>query len=675
MKKTFHYILTVAMMVGLMQVSAQGAENNSITIGIGGADVKDNTGLYQEQTWSSGDFQGGIEDLNLYGDGFALEGFHAMGDEGDYGMDLTVDLSDSSELRIKSSHFRKYFSDTGGYYEGFDPSSYSLDKELHLDIGSFLIELELNDEDSPWSLVMGYELKYKDGTKSLLEWNSISQSGTRKYIYPSTKDIEEMTHVVSADVRYETDTILVEDRLSYEVYDSDTSRSDLVPAALAGRAEDQGHPVRDDDSKHGMLANDIRVEKWTSEQTMLSAGYIVLNMNGDAKFAMAYTPANGVYSSHAKFYEIDSIDLDRVSHVFNANVLHIPSEDWTLTAGLQAEISKDEVTAHNNLKHGNPASASFDHLVEVESEIDALIFSELLEARYTGIEGMTWYANAKLVQDSNELKELMVDHDGAQELNRDTDALNLNSKARLGVTATPSSRATLGFYYQYANIDNDYDHKIDEESAIGVEAEGYSGNIQALKSDTHEAVAKLNYRICSNVRTSLKYQFVSTVGEQTSAPKVGGGGGTQDNYEYDANIVSLSTTIVPSAKSHLTAVLQYRDTLSKIPELASVTTLSDHTADALVVILNSFVMLSDATDLSLNYVYTMADNDQENPKGLPVVAKFDKHSMAATVDHDISETLGCKLTYAVDIFSNDHYINDEADYTAHGLYASVTKVF
>ena len=231
----------------------------------------------------------------------------------------------------------------------------------------------------------------------------------------------------------------------------------------------------------------------------------------------------------------------------------------------------------------------------------------------------------------------------------------------------------MGLYYQYLNIDNDYDHKIDEASAVGVEAIGYSGNIAALKSDTHEVAATLNHRISAGLRTSLKYQLVTTVGEQTSV--IEGGTATQDNYEYDANIVSLSATIVPTAKSHLTAIVQYRDTISQIPELNDVTALADHEANALSVLLNAFMMYSEATDLSLNYVYTMADNDQENSKGLPVVAKFDRHSLAATIDHDISETLGCKLTYAVDVFSNDHYINDEADYTAHGMYASVTKVF
>ncbi|MDA0322092.1 MAG: hypothetical protein O2923_05165 [Verrucomicrobia bacterium] len=300
------------------------------------------------------------------------------------------------------------------------------------------------------------------------------------------------------------DNLTIEDNARFQIVDFDSSRSDFVPTRLNGKAEPQGHPVSADDTAYHQFQNTLTAEKWISERTLVSGGYMFLKQSGDAQYDMAYTSENApgepvAYSSHAKFYAVDSSDLDQISHIASANSLMLLSEDLVLTVGVQAEFTENETLLEDNLRHGNPPS---DHIVEVDTDIDAVVLRENIEARYLGIDGMTVYARGDLVQDQYDLFEQTLDHRGVQELRRDTEADITRARGRVGVTAAPAG-LKLSAYYQYEDRDADYTHNIDEEER-GDEGDGYSGHIYGLESEGNEFVVKASKRLAKGASVSQR---------------------------------------------------------------------------------------------------------------------------------------------------------------------------
>ena len=71
-----------------------------------------------------------------------------------------------------------------------------------MDIGRAWIEFGITVPDAP-RIVLGYELQFRDGTKSMLEWGPVVQNGFVRSIYPASKNISERTHIVKLDVSYQ----------------------------------------------------------------------------------------------------------------------------------------------------------------------------------------------------------------------------------------------------------------------------------------------------------------------------------------------------------------------------------------------------------------------------------------------------------------------------------------
>src|SRR6185295_15493393 len=77
-------------------------------------------------------------------------------------------------VQVGFEQYREYYSDAGGYFPGFDPSMYSLDRDLHLDVGRAWANFVLTLPDKP-RILLGYEYQYRNGSKSLLQWGDVGK--------------------------------------------------------------------------------------------------------------------------------------------------------------------------------------------------------------------------------------------------------------------------------------------------------------------------------------------------------------------------------------------------------------------------------------------------------------------------------------------------------------------
>ncbi len=645
----------------------QGGEfSGALSLMFGGYNVSGDSELFTAHRWHNDDVVGGIEDFTFRQGSLSLEG-SVIFNERDYRLALTLTPRENVTIRAGIENYTRYFDDTGGYYQGL---SYSLGEDLFLEIGKIWAEIELTFEELP-TIIIGYENRYKEGTKSYLEWNSDAFTG--KQIYPATKDIDENVHILKLDLSDDFNGFEFANNLRYEIYDNNTSRSDLVPAGLAGAAEPQGHPVKEDDREYDMLSNAFTVEKWLTDQLFFSAGYLTVHHDLTADFAMAYEPTNGVFGSHDKFYEANGLELDQESHVFSLGTFYLPVETISLSFGFQMEDTVTDSGGHENLRHG---SGPTDEFADVESEIDTLIFQENIEIRYSGLPFSSIYAKATFWQDNYDQIEERFDDTGVQEFLRDTEADNDEQQYRIGFSTSPMTRLFLNTYYQRTRKNNDYVHKGNDFDATPSAGEGYEiGFINDLDHETDELAIKLSWRAANWLNTSFKYQLVRTdIDNNTKFVSTTSPGGNASSGDYQSHVYSVSAILTPISRFYFSTVLSVQDTRTRIPAIDAPAILDNYDGDVYTFLTSARYIFTSATDVLIGFNYSSTDNEQSNLSGLAQASDYNSESWSVTFNHRFNNSLSGKLRYESYRFRDSNYSND-ADYTAHGLFGGLAMNF
>ena len=90
----------------------------------------------------------------------------------EYRFRLQVEQRELGFVRFGFEQYREFYDDTGGFHPAFTPPSFSLHRDLHVDIGRAWAEFGLTVPDWP-RVVVGYEFRYRDGAKSILEVTKI----------------------------------------------------------------------------------------------------------------------------------------------------------------------------------------------------------------------------------------------------------------------------------------------------------------------------------------------------------------------------------------------------------------------------------------------------------------------------------------------------------------------
>jgi mono/diheme cytochrome c family protein len=191
----------------------------------GGTTVDGDEARFREHWWRPDGWNGGasrIEFTNHWSkvSKLTLEGRALLND---YHVSLRLDRKDLGFASFGWEQYRKYFDDSGGYYPAFDPSVFSLDRDLHLDMGRAWAQFGLALPSWP-RLVLGYEYQYRDGEKSTLEWGSATDGLETRNIYPGSKTIHERVHILTFDLDHEIEGYRIEDNFRGEFYDVKTER-------------------------------------------------------------------------------------------------------------------------------------------------------------------------------------------------------------------------------------------------------------------------------------------------------------------------------------------------------------------------------------------------------------------------------------------------------------------
>ena len=601
-------------------------------------------------------FTGGIEDFTLdQRTGKDIE-VHAEGHvlfgEQDYKLQLEITKPQAWFFRTHFSQYRKYYDNTGGVYSytGFPSLSFSLGRDLYLDIGNFSVDFGLTLPNLP-QITLGYERQFKDGTKSLTGWSGVTGGATSRKIYPTFKGIDEVVDIVKLSVEHDINIFHVADDLRYENYRNKTARAEsgtvtlpvLTPASVSTYYENFSHDA---------FVNTFRVESQVNEKIYCSLGYLFTTLTGGDSLRVQTLPA----AAGSRQYYSNLIALDQRGHVLNGSAMFGPFNGLTINCGIQAESTSNK--ARNDVNLQTQGGAAVPVISNTSSE-EGMI-EENFGLRYTKIPFTTLYLDTRCRQGTIDEGEIQAVNSAFQ---RQYETVVNSEDIRIGFNTSPINRMTLSGYYRYNNSDYEYQNNTDPSQRA---------NIGEQKFATHELSTKLTVRPFSRLNLSLKYQLVSTAIDTTSMRSPTGvynGQTTSDSGQYDSHIYTLSATYTPMDRLYLTGLVSYQTACTFSRDYSN-PIVQPFVGDVYSVMGSFGYAIDKKTDLTGDYSVSWAKNNQANAAiALPLGANYTQHAATLTLSRQITPKIRAQLRYGFYQY-NDLAVAGLNDYTAHLIMAS-----
>ena len=648
---------------------------------LGWISVSGNERVFREHYWQREGWGGGLERFELREQTgpestVTVKG-RALRD--DYGVTLTLEKKNVGFARFGFDQYRKYYSDSGGYYPALDPSIFRLDRDLYLDVGKAWVDFGLTLPHWP-RMTVGYEYQYKDGEKSTLQWGSVTQ-GTEplldpliidartRNIYPASKTIREDVHVLRFDLDHEIGGVRIEDTFRGEFYDSKTARDNLTYVPGAGSMTSTRIQEGQD---YFRGANSIRLEKQFTSWFLGSGGYLFSKLNADSTFAL--TPQ--VISGPALFLEdmnSQRIILGVESHIFNLNALWGPWEGLTLTTGVQSEWTRQEGMGSATLNLVPPGGAAIPFPLDLRSDLDKSTVDENAALRYTRIPFTVLFGEARLQQES--VGHFEEQAGGIRDFLRNTDETSRLRDFRFGFNTSPWQRVSFGSHYRARDKQTSYDHLTDE--SFGAPNEGYSAFIRAREVYSDEVEARVVVRPANWLKTTFTYRLVASDFRTETDPVPGAlpddisPGGWILAGVRDANVYSFNAVITPFRRMYLSTTCTLQDTRTETKANNS-PYIVPYRGDVYSWLSSANFVLNEKTDLHLSYYFSYADYGQSGETaGLPLGIQYQRHGVQAGISRSLAKYFKVRLQYGF-------YYYDEPssgtinNYTGHSVFATVT---
>lgn len=630
--------------------------------------VRGNESQFRQHQWMREGWRAGFESFELIEQvapdtKYTLSG-RVMPD--DYLAQLLVEKQERGFARFGFEQFRKYDVDTGGYYPGFNPSIYSLNRDLHLDVGRAWADFGLTLPDWP-RFVLGYEYQYRNGDKATLQWGAVTDGVEFRNIYPAYKEIDERTHVLKFDVDYNLAGWLFADSFRGEWTDLNTRQYDTPfydPALQVQDTVQQGW-------RAFQGANTLRVERQFKPWLFSSAGYLYSHLSGDADFSLNEAIPGVV---DLRRYTAQRIELERQSQVANGNVLLGPWQSASLVLGVQGEW-----TRQNGDLDGTEFIAPANSTNSAMTGIDKVVVDESIGLRYTRLPFTTLYTEARLQQETLDQSEDVVG-DLPPTFLRDTDAHSNAFDVRGGFDSSPLRWLKLGAFYRWRDRSTAYDGTAYDTSIPPNPFQGYPAFITDRDLQTDEVEARLTLRPQSWWKAMFTWRLVATDYQTTTkpvsvnAPNDASPGGQIYAGDYDAQIFSVNFTLTPWRRFTSFATVSYQN--------VSNSTVDDPTGavvpyrgDVWSLLLHGRYVLTKKTDVTAGYTFSSADFQQNNfATGLPLGIDYHLHGLQIGLVSRCTEKLTTKLQYGFYRYTEPSS-GGANDYTANAVFVSLNWQF
>lgn len=612
----------------------------------------------------------------------------ALGGQEDYRVAMTIERRDLGFIRTGAEQYRLWSDDLGGHNPALTPQVFSLDRDLHMDVGRAWFDAGLTLPNWP-RIVAGYEYQNKDGEKSLLEWGSVSSaSGAARKIYPSWKEIDEQVHIMKLNVSQEINGFRWEDDFRAELYDLETRRHDVLEFSLDKDALEKGVVVKEAQD-HFQAANSVRLERQALDWLYVSGGYLFTILDGEAAFRQStfLTPTATIpIFPDDKFWFSQRLLLDQTVHMFNLNALAGPWDGLNFYGGVQNEWMRQHGLGNVRLDEGVGLPGFEPEPVLVDSDLDKAAVEERVGMRYTGIPLTVLFAEARWDQQSIGQFEEQVGGDHA--FLRDTDASSQLQEYKTGFAISPWVPVSWETQVKFKENDSGYNHRRDE--AFGGPNVGYSAFIRSRRVESEEVETKLVLRPARWLKTTLSYRLVAsdyhTATDPVIVPEViipglppfpasiTTPGGEVFAGNYDAHVFSLNNTLNPWTRWRFSGTFSYQKARTSTAR-ASFPGVVDYQGDVYSALTEAAFHLNAATDLDAGYNFSWANFSQgQYAAGQPLGIEYRRHEAHAGITRRFQKSITARLQYAFYRY-DEPTLSGAADFTAHGVMGLLSFVF
>ena len=626
--------------------------------------VKGNENKFRQDWWIKDGWSGGVEDamynqklnknwqLNLQG--------RAIFDEEDYKLRLEIVNPEIGFVRGGFTAFRSYDDNVGGFFRGFAPSSFNLDRDLFLRHGDIFAEVGVTLPNLP-KLTLGVERQIRDGQKSLLEWGAVTQGFTTRNILPSYKDIDETVDIFKVDVEHDIKSVHLADQFRYEHYRDNTKRFDASTNLITNAGKSV--TVRED-YHHNEFYNAFRMDQHVNDKVYWSLGYLFTTLDGGGGLSIDTQPFNTPFDRDW-VTRVIAVDLD--SHVVNLNTLFGPFAGCSIAAGVQAEKTDTRGLTDAFLTELTGGGAINSPEALIHSSDNKRSLEETLGLRYTKIPFTTLYAEGKWNEQQIDLDERETQN-AILDFARKTDTDIFRQDYTVGFNTAPIPRVTFAGRYRHSIDNNDYEHTLDT-------AAGYPAFLTGQDFITDEVMSKLTWRPCRYFNASLRYQLVATdIKTTTEAIPLLAPGGRLTSGNFDASIYTVSVTVTPLSRLYVTGLFSFEDTRTATFANGNPAVI-DYVGNVYTIMGAAGYALDKKTDLNVEYTYSRSDNFTDNSAaGLPLGLDYQRHGLLVGLTRRISDHVIARLRYGYYAY-NETGNGGISDYIAHLASASCTVRF
>jgi hypothetical protein len=633
---------------------------------IGWIDVQGDKAKFRELQGVNEGFSGGAEEFSFTQqtsptEKFSLSG-HVIAPDRDYKLNLAVDEADHGFIHTGFEEWRKYYDDSGGYDSVAIPPELSLNQNLYVDNGRFWADFGLTLPRWP-QIVLGYEYDFKKGIESTLDWGTASGVN----IAPSTKAIDEQTHILKLDATYDFDDWHLEDNAQVEFYSLNNRGNENNVFQQTG--PNSGTTSTSDNYHHVQGMNTVMLEKQLFDWWFLSAGYYYSKLDGSDFFSQTNSPVFNPVVAEPSSWTSGEITLRRESEVFSVASLFRPLDYLNCSLGSQNEWTHQEGFGDSipYFESGNNAAGFSDY--------DEFKASQNANLRFTKIPFTVLFADARFDEDSiGEFQQA-----GAGQYTNKTDVTSLHYNLRTGFNTSPWYWVAWEAAYLRQYSDVDYNHLIDvfnDPLNLGFAApfNGYPAFILNRKIQSDGVETKLTLHPLNWLRTTLSYQLTATEYSSTTDPNPPlfgtPTGGQIDDGRYWAQTCGITTTLTPFRRLYFSGTFTYTHSLavtavngdpSVVPYRGDIYTFTGTTAYA----------LNAKTGLQASYSFSDAGFGQNNaPNGVPLGLDYTRHVLFVGLTRQLTRNLSGALHYEFSRYSepSSAHLND---FTAHGVFATL----
>jgi hypothetical protein len=662
----------------------------SVTPAVRWVTVSGNVGKFQEHHWIRRGVSSGVEHFHVAENntnGVTVSA-HGRAFTDDYRVALEIRKPQVGFARLGFEQYRRYYDHRGPYYpfrgQGFatqTPDLFSLDRNLFLDVGEAFAEFGLTRPDWP-EVIVGYEFRFKDGTKSTQEWGPVSQRSlgivSTRHIFPAYKEIHEEAHVVRLDVAHDLGGVRLEDNLRFDFYDGETARG-AATSFPSGQLYPAGLTETRENHDQFQFANTLRGEKAVRDWLFVSAGHLYSRFDAGSDFSQSTVDGAGRLAA-GTFWAGHDIVLEEDAHIVNLNGLAGPWSDFTVSAGILAELAEQRGFGLINNREGDPddpLNPVEDEFGLASSRLDRMRTEENLLLRYAAHPAASLFAEGKLKQERSARSEEFTGH---HEFLRDSDAAVDWQEYEGGFDVSPSRWASVRMSYARRLRAANYDHERDEQP-VGDVGTGYPAFITSRDSDTDAFQARLAVRPTSWLKGNLTYRLSQSdfeVGTDpvfvtlnpANPPVLQTPGGNTLAGEHNVASYGANVTFTPWRRWQLSGMVAYQRSKTWTADYARPVVVPFN-GDTYSVSASSSIMLSSRTDLTAAYTYSRARFAQSNfEDGLPLGLDYDSTSTLIGLGHRLNTNVVVTAQYGFFQYDEPTAYGFN-DYRAHMIFGTI----